>query len=346
MFVIVWRRLPSLQVLAFAVFWSLPFFAGSMLSGLETHLAACALLAGGGILGIAALLRPDTALLALAISGRRWWWVVMLGVVGFLLIGWWWAGSPLPNTIGAKFQSYGLAWGKGWGWWPPEAFGWLAVPIMGFGLWANWRLAVPGVAMIAGLWLLGIPGFWWYAVGPLGLCGFAALRLIDRPWKLGLAMAFLACGVPRQHERLMSRTEDEGRLADAGNYLASLRPRGTLLLEPAGIIPYILHDLKTVDHVGLVEPWMAKRRAQGPGWMTDAISRYEPEWMLFRHRDLADLGRAAIGPTAPFRSAAEGQEVLGHYVMRFVTHAKIRRGEKECVVTRSSSLVALERRRP
>jgi hypothetical protein len=95
------------------------------------------------------------------------------------------------------------------------------------------------------------------------------------------------------------------------------------MLEPAGIIPWGNRNLRVVDEIGLVEPWVAERRGQGDGWMADVLRHYRPEWLVVRNRFLRNPRHQFTGLGKPFRSYAEVSSVLdtlpGYWIMAIST---------------------------
>ncbi len=145
-----WRVLPGYGYWAFVVLWLSPFFMGSAVSGLETHVAACALVlarAWPGGFAIAAALRPDAAGLALITSGKRWRWAI-LGAAALALAGLCFTGNILPQTVGSKLAVYG--------WQGLQLFWWYKVaPIALAGFWLCKYITRPwqaAIAIAAALW--------------------------------------------------------------------------------------------------------------------------------------------------------------------------------------------------
>ena len=57
---------------------------------------------------------------------------------------------------------------------------------------------------------------------------------------------------------------------------------------------------------------MAQRRLGGPGWLTDAVAKYQPDYVVSRVVEL-ERGKAFAGKGEPFRSSAERDTLLDHY---------------------------------
>lgn len=293
-----WRCLSGWGLGAFVALWCSPFYTGSAVSGLETHIAAAALLlARAHPVGyaIAACLRPDAAMLSLALSWRRWRWAVA-GCAVLALTGLCFTGNILPQTVGSKLSVYG----------------WNALQL-----------------------------FWWYRIAPLAVGGFWLCSRIRGPRALALALTVLACSWPGQSEVLRSRVVQERELWSVGLRLRDYHPLGTLLLEPAGMIPYQSPQLSVIDDVGLVNPWMAARRAQGRGWRTDAIARYRPDWIILRLREYALPETWTVGASPPYYGKADAR--LPGYRVVYCPGAKRLDSLRVQIDMKSSSLVILKR---
>src|SRR5262249_2803066 len=92
-----------------------------------------------------------------------------------------------------------------------------------------------------------------------------------------------------------------------GAQISSNFPPCRILLEPAGIIPYLNPAFSCVDDVGLIDPWMAKCSAEGAGWRTRAIEHYQPDLVVVRQREylIPDTWKVAKNP--PYRNSEEAQ---------------------------------------
>src|SRR5574341_249207 len=89
------------------------------------------------------------------------------------------------------------------------------------------------------------------------------------------------------------------------------RPGEKILLEPIGIIGYRV-PMRVVDEVGLVSPWVAERRRQGPGWYVDVVERERPDWLAVR-RGVLRTGGGYVGIGNPFRSLEERDSLVARY---------------------------------
>lgn len=291
-----WRVLPRWGLWAFVALWVSPFFTGSAVSGLETHIVAAALLlarAHPAGYAIAAALRPDAAILSLCAAGRRWRWALG-GAIALVGIGLCTTGHVIPQTITSKALAYGIHPGA-WGWLHPQGFGWMTLALVPAFMSKQRLFVASACAFLAAHVVLGtVPG-WWYAVPPLAMLGFAACERITRPVRLVAALVVMSAFVPSQWVVLRSRTTQEAALWRTGQAIARRRATGTILMEPAGMIPYENQELEVVDDVGLTDPWMAQRRAQGKGWRTDAIARYKPRFVVVRMREYVYPGTWSLG---------------------------------------------------
>lgn len=284
---------------AFVLAWcGLPFFIGSAVSGLETHLAACALLVAsiwpGGYF-LSAALRPDAALMSLCLSGRRWRWALG-GALTLAAVGWLYSGHPLPTTMASKLHVYG------------------------------WR---------------AVTYFWWYAVAPCALLVFHACRRIQSSTGLFAATLCVIFLWPKQNDTLHSRVIQERELWRTGSRMTGFHPTGTVLLEPAGMIPYQNRQLRVIDEVGLVTPEMAKHRSE-PGWRTDAIAKYRPEWVVVRMREYVEPDKWMVGSAPAYRNRAEAH--LPGYVARYAPGVRILGEGRASISMQSSNLVVFQRR--
>ena len=257
---------------------------------------------------LAAMFRPDAFLLALCASGRKWAWA-LAGGAGCALLGLAYSGHWLPQTITSKAQVYGVHPGA-LGWLHPQGFGWMTLallPALFPHRLKHWLYVLAPIAFLCVHVALGTVGGWWYAVPPLAMLGLAACEQVRKLWHLVLALCLVTAFWSDQWHVLNERTEREAGLWRMGQTLADKNPTGTLLLEPAGMIPYENRQLRAIDDVGLLDRWMAQRRARGPGWRTDAIQRYHPDWLVMRMREYIMPGTWTIGPTCPYYGAEDSK---------------------------------------
>jgi len=354
-----------------------PYFAAVATTGMEnsmmvTLIALSAALvergspAGGPVIGLLALWRPE-GLAAAAVMALRARWrdrLVALAIIGAgagALA--WYFGSPVPQSVFAKSMLYGIAgpWvGRHWWeWLSPFCFGrWpgpaecstmfpltvLFAPALVRGLPELWRARRSGLALAIaaalavwlGYALLGVAYFYWYMAVPLaGLAALAAVGLPRVVQGRGLyaAAALFVLGMWTIAPKLyLGRARAEyfgfGVIAD---YLTThARVGEKIMLEPIGLIGYHT-ELRVVDEVGLVSPRVARRRLQGPGWYTDIANNERPEWLVVR-RTVLKTGEAWAGTGSPFRSDLERDSLLARY--RTVTGTDDEAGELSLVVLR------------
>jgi hypothetical protein len=314
---------------------------------LGAALAARGSLATGPILALLALWRPEgVASAAVVALGARWRDRAIgaaLAVAGFAALALYY-GSPIPQSLLAKSLVYGTAgpWlGRHWWEWiSPFLLGRypvasegnsmvpltvLAAPALAAGVPVLWRerrsamsLAIAGALVVwLGYSLLGVTYFYWYMVVPLaGVAALAAVglpRIVRGPW-IYVSCGLLLLGTWTLAPKLyLGRAKAEyfsfGVVAEY--LLTHANPGEKVLLEPIGFIGYHC-PLRVVDEIGLVSPWVARRRVQGPGWYTDLLQRERPEWLVVR-RTFLKSGEVWAGAGAPFRSPAERDSLLAHY---------------------------------
>lgn len=111
--------------------------------------------------------------------------------------------------------------------------------------------------------------------------------------------------------------QEFGYRADVGRWLRQqAAPGATLLLEPAGYIPFY-SDLKTYDEVGLVSPVvLAYIRSHGRNWWMSFIRESWPDWIVDRH----DFRVAPLTDSWYELSEPEQRCVLARYELARVFH--------------------------
>ena len=313
---------------------------------LSAALAETGSRATGPSLAALALIRPEGLLAALVIAvparpRDRWvaFAIVAAGLAALTL----YFGSPLPQSVVAKAQVYGTpgpwAGRHWWEWTLPFSLGrWPAMPDCRF-LFLGTVLAAPAalaglrvlwgirrsalafaVAAMMAIWLgyalTGAAYFFWYLVVPLAawfLLVSMGLPRIVRGSTVYVSAALLVLGTwTVVWELYAARARAEQSFAQVADYLArNSSPWQKVLLEPIGIVGYRA-KLTVLDEVGLVSPRIAKRRLEGPGWMSDVIGAERPEWLVIR-RGVLERMEAFAGTGAPFRSATERDGVLARY---------------------------------
>ena len=303
--------------------------------------------AAGPLLALTALLRPEGVVAALILSLAAPWRdraialaIAAAGWIGLALF----YGSPIPQSVWAKSSLYGTPgpWaGRHWWEWlvpfpmrrfPTATEGVQFLPIaavfaasVAAGAVALWkergsaaaRAAAAGLSVWLGYSALGVAYFWWYMVVPVGSLVFTAAAgfpRIVRGWWIPVAAGSLLLGTWTVAPDLyLGRAEVEGlSFARVADYLlAHATPGQSMFLEPIGMIGFRC-PIRVIDEVGLVSPAVAKRRLRGPGWYADVVRAEKPDWLVVRSDVLAS-GAAFAGAGAPFRSAAERDQVLAGY---------------------------------
>ena len=302
--------------------------------------------ATGPVIAALALIRPEGLVAAAVIAlGARWrdrliaLALVAIGIAVLALT----FGSPLPQSVTAKASIYGTpgpwAGRHWWEWVLPFSFGrWplmpdtrflflgtvLAAPAAFVGLKQLWalrhtELARAALALLV-VWvaysLSGVTYFFWYLAVPLAawfLLVAVGLPNIVRGRAVYVSAALLLLGAWTTVWQLVAgRARAEENFVQVADHLIQNSSQWQkVMLEPIGIIGYRV-KLVVLDEVGLVSPRIAKRRLQGPGWMTDVIRVEKPEWLVLRRGVIDDM-EAFAGVGAPFRSAAERNAILSAY---------------------------------
>ncbi len=303
--------------------------------------------AAGPALAALALTRPEGAVAAVVLSLGASWRdrLIALAIVGAaagaLTLQF---GSPIPNSLLAKAKVYGTPgpWaGRHWwewlspvilGRWPSIGDTSLMIPLtivasaaFASGLAVLWRerrssvarAAAAAILVWAGYAFVGAAYFWWYFSLPLlGLtlaCAVGLPRIVRGPW-IPVSLAALVLSVWTLAWQLyVGRASNESR--SFGTIAARLADRAlpgqSVLLEPIGMIGYTA-PLRVLDETGLVTPAIAKRRLQGPGWYTDVVAEYRPDWIVIRSGVLKN-SEAFAGVGRPFRNSAERDSLVAHY---------------------------------
>jgi hypothetical protein len=299
-----------------------------------------------------ALMRPEASACAAVLlvwSDRRARVLAPLLVVAGLGALALYYGDPVPQSVRAKALVYGVHgplqsryW---WDWLVPFDVGglpsvadsaqlWslrlLMAPAMAAGAWSLRRsralpVALAGLAVWAGYALTGATYFFWYLLLPvttaLYLASAGLPRVVRGPWAY-VAAALVVLGTWTYAPRFYwSRAGIEGQMfGDTGMFLnGRARPGDVVLAEPIGIIGWINPSLVIRDEVGLVTPWIAERRTQGPGWYADALAKYDPRWLVVRGSFVMEQ-TAFAGRSAPFRDSTEFRTRLSRYRLVFATH--------------------------
>lgn len=334
-----------------------PLFPALAVSGLEmSAMNACIALVAwalerrarttGVALAALALVRPE-GLAAAAIAswwarGRDRWIALALVAIGLGALTLYF-GTPIPRTLVAKANTYGLAgpWG-GRHWWlwllPAEIGQWpqqldllalfesriLVAPAAVLGFLALRRTALAplvwaGLAVWAGYIGSGVAYFFWYLATPALLVfvlAAAGMPRIVRGRAVFVALALLLAGswtmqVARGYApRLHAEGRLFGTIADA--LQAQSRPGETILLEPIGLIGWRNPGLRVLDEVGLVTPGVAEQRRAGDGWYGRVLERDRPDWLVLRYGFLASL-EPFSGSGRPFRTEDERTRALVAY---------------------------------
>jgi hypothetical protein len=303
----------------------------------------------GVALGLLALTRPEgvvaAAIVALGATWRARGLAFAIAAAGFGAL-WSFYGSPIPQSLVAKAQVYGTPgpWsGRHWyEWIVPAVFGrWpvtteglalfalavVAGPALVAGVLTLWRarLEARGLALLAlaglAIWIayaaFGVAYFAWYLVLPVAtgalLVAIGLPRVTRGPWIPAALALFVLSSWTLQPElyRVRAGIEYKSFVATAQALGERSQPGESVLLEPIGMVGWAT-KLRIVDEIGLVSPWVAQRRKQGDGWMTDVLVKERPRWLVTRQVVMTG-GEAFAGRGRPFRDDAERQGVLDAY---------------------------------
>jgi hypothetical protein len=310
----------------------------------------------GVTLGLLALSRPEglimAGIVALGASWKSRAVAAAIAISGFVALTVYF-GSPIPQSLIAKAQVYGTPgpWtGRHWyEWIVPFAFGRWPATIEGSVLFAmavvagpafvaglvslaRSRKEAPGLALLVGaglvVWLsyalFGVAYFAWYLVLPVAVASVVVsiglARVTRGPWIPAGLVLFLIGSWTVGPELYRARAGAEYlSFAAAAKVLGEQAHAGdSALLEPIGMIGWAT-KLRIIDEIGLVSPWVAKRRKQGDGWMTDVLLREHPTWIVTRRGVLAS-GEAFAGAGRPFRDESERRAVVEAYGLVATVH--------------------------
>jgi len=310
----------------------------------------------GVALGLLALSRPEGAVLAgivaLAAPWRQRFVALAIALAGFGALTAYY-GSPIPQSLTAKAQVYGTPgpWtGRHWyEWIVPFAFWRWPATMEGSVLFAMAVVAGPalvaavltlarrrteavGLAAMcfAGLavWIaysaFGVAYFAWYLVLPVATAALLVaigLPMVTRGLWIPVGLLVFLAGswtVGPELYRARGQAEYLGFAAASRALGEASHPGETVLLEPIGMIGWGT-KLRIVDEIGLVSPWVAKRRKQGDGWMTDVLLREHPRWLVIR-RGVIQQGEAFAGAGRPFRDETERKAVSQAYGLVTTIH--------------------------
>jgi hypothetical protein len=177
-------------------------------------------------------------------------------------------------------------------------------------------LALATVAVWLGYALLGVSYFFWYLMVPLAgatlLAAVGLPHLLKGPALYAGAALFVAGAWLIAPALYIDRARAERGFYWTARDLARLaRPGQKIMLEPIGLIGYMC-PLVVRDETGLVSPEIARRRLEGPGWLTDEVMAERPEWLLMRRSEMSDTTSFA-GAGRPFRGVAERESLLARY---------------------------------
>jgi arabinofuranosyltransferase len=302
--------------------------------------------AGGVLNGLLALSRPEGAAMSLLLAWRlslrqRSIWIGVAALqFGFAL----WFGRWFPSSVSSKATVYGIqARGVQWLEWlipglPPLTEEGVALEpiaiLLLIGLVAvivRWRrtheastdtplpvLFACGLLTLFGYTLLGVPWYYWYAPPAmvamllavfLGLATSGVLR-----WAIGPLALFCVLSWSTVAPRAVRvQTHDADVFAVIGRTLhqeAGGRD-ASVMLEPIGIIGW-LSELRVIDEVGLVTPWVAEERSKADGWYARVIARTRPDYIVYRQNWLdGEVSWAGVG--APFTSRAQRDSIMAAY---------------------------------
>ena len=274
------------------------------------------------LLGLAALTRPEGALVFAGIGLARWALAGRLDrrlkigiglfvvvVVGHLLFRLTYYGAPLPNTFYAKVGTEGAQLTRGMVYiaaFAAEHLVLCALALIGGGMvLLRWSRQTPTVRIMLGftltylLYVMAVGGdfketfrFIIPVMVPLTLlAGIAVSRLPQIP--LAVAVVVLAAlgldarqGIPRASEAAVFRANDMDQRLEIGVWLRdNVSPESVLAVHSAGTIPYAA-GLYTIDMWGLSDPHIARREIADMGTGTAGHEKTDYDYTFRRDPDL------------------------------------------------------------
>lgn len=240
-------------------------------------------------------LRPDTALIGLLRSPVAALVGVAAQVAGCLVA----FHAPFPETMRSKSLVYGLHHFAGtWSidWMNPVTVGYAAsisvvMVLLAPALVREWRLVAGALAWCVAMWGAGTPFFWWYPAAARATVALVAIRLKHSRGLMTAAVVAVLLGYVPEYRWVRQVEAAESSFGEIGVRLE--HERGSVLLEPVGIIPWIARDVRVIDEVGLVTPWVARLRASDPGWWAKIVRDSTPDWIVTR---AALIGPGKVAP--------------------------------------------------
>jgi hypothetical protein len=174
-----------------------------------------------------------------------------------------------------------------------------------------------GLGTLVGYATLGVPWFFWYAPTPMfavivvACMGLASKRVLHVGY-LALALGVALAWNTSARRTVSVQTHDAAVYESIGLTLhADTGGDASVLLEPIGIVGWT-SEMRVLDEVGLVTPWIAAERRKGDGWYARVIEREKPGYVVIR-RDWLKGGVEWAGIGAPFMSDAQRDSVMSAY---------------------------------
>jgi hypothetical protein len=163
----------------------------------------------------------------------------------------------------------------------------------------------------------------WYMFPSAFFAVFLALWCLPAAWhrhavfRLAVPTALAVAALGQLALSYSVGTQEYGYRADVGRWLhRNSAPTATLLLEPAGYIPFYA-DLKTYDDVGLVSPVVLTYvRSYGTQWWFRFVRDSWPDWIVDRH----DFRVTATTDSWYHLTASEHRCLLTHYELVRMFH--------------------------